>query len=891
MVAGPAKFPAFILPLLLATMMLAPSSASAQQFATVDFPGATATEVLAINNTGQMVGTYVDTQNVTHGFSLTAGVFTTIDFTGATLTVATSLNNVGQIAGYYVDNHGETHGFVLTNGTFASITDPDFNCATCDTIILDITDTGVIVGTGLDANDVVHGFQDVNGTFTTLDVAGASSTELTGIPFLNGDIVGFYSTTVGGPTQGVVYSNGQFTTFDVTGALDTALNSINDQGEVVGTYSVAGAIHGFSTTCTNQAGAVVCSQNVSTGDFPGATFTHPSSLNDGGQIVGAYLDSSNVTHGYLATSGPFSYVANFGSNSVSVIDVPSSLMVATIPVGAGPYGAAISPHGTQVYVSNANGASVSVIATASNTVLATIQVQSAPTNVAFTPDGTEAFVANSGSSSVSVINTASETVVATVPVGGLPYGVAMAVTSNGTFAYVTSAVSNNVSVISVASNTVVQTINVGTYPVGAAAAPNSSLVYVVNQSSNSISVISVATNTVIATIPIGTFPIYTAFTPDSSTVYVTNYDSATVSVIDTASSTVIATVAGFTHPFQVALTADGAYAYVTDTSADKAFVVSTATNTITQSIPVGMIPNGIATGSAPPTELIITQPLSPTQPNVFNFGTNNQTVQYPAGTNFTGVNMTTAAVEITQTQFAQRVAGTAFAGATCIVYSGSGGNCVDYQVTCSDTNGNPITCPSETDPTITVQTGFSSSQAIINPGYLTTPIGENLWENIFTGFTDATVIGKTKGFSEFVAVDLAADNAQGEAKYKILSPALPATFCSPQIIPLEIQLTSVANGTAITDAQAGVSVMRLEDEHGNPDQQILLTAPNVFVQTVPGRYKYDIQSPNYPPGTYALTIFGNAFAAFQGRFKIEFGCQQREPRAAGATFWNRLGSD
>jgi YVTN family beta-propeller protein/probable HAF family extracellular repeat protein len=887
---GLAKCRVFILPLLLAAVMLAASSASAQQFVTVNVPGATATVVQGINNSGQMVGVYVDTQGVDHGFSLTGGVFTTIDFAGATLTSATAINNVGQIAGYYTDRVGETHGFVLTNGSFASITDPDFSCSTCGTFIFSITDTGVIVGSALDVTGVFHGFQDVNGTFTTFDVAGSSFTELLGVPFLNGDIVGLYSTSPG-VFQGAVYNNGLFTTFNVSGASSTELNGINDGGEVVGTYLLSGVNHAFSTTCTNQSGSVVCSPTVTTIDFPGALATSPASLNDGGQVVGEYLDSSSVAHGFVMTSGPFAYVVNFGSNNVSVIDVPSSLTVATIPVGAGPYGAAISPDGTQVYVSNANGDSVSVIATASNTVSATIQVQSSPTNVAFTPDGSEAFVANSGSSSVSVIDTASQTVVATVPVGSLPYAVAMVVTSNGTFAYVTSAVANNVSVISVASNMVIQTINVGSYPVGAAAAPNSSLVYVVNQSSNNISVISVATNTVIATIPIGIFPIYAAFTPDSSTVYVTNYDSATVSVIDTASSTVIATVAGFTHPFQVALTTDGAYAYVTDTSADKAFVVTTATNTITQSIPVGTIPNGIAIASVPPSTLIITQPLSPTQPNVFNFGTNNQTVTYPPGTNFTGVNMTTAAVEITQAQFAQRVAGTQFAGATCIVYSGSGGNCVDYQVTCSDTNGNPITCPGETEATITVQTGFSTSQAIINPGYLTTPIGENLWENIFTGFTDATVIGKTKGFSEFVAVDLGADNAQGEAKYQILSPTLPTTFCSPQIIPLEIHLTSVANGTAITDAQAGVSVMRLEDEHGNPDQQILLAAPNVFVQTLPGRYKYDVQSPNYPPGTYALTIFGNAFPAFQGRFKIHVGCQQREPRAAGATLWDRLGSD
>ena len=149
---------------------------------------------------------------------------------------------------------------------------------------------------------------------------------------------------------------------------------------------------------------------------------------------------------------------------------------------------------------------------------------------------------------------------------------------------------------------------------------------------------------------------------------------------------------------------------------------------------------------------------------------------------------TTTAVEITQAQFQQRVAATRFANATCIVYSGTGGNCVDYQVTCSDNSGNPIACPSEAQPTIAVQTGFSTSQAITNPGYLTTPIGQNRWKNIFTAYADPTVKGRTSGFSEFVAVTLGATNPQGLAKLKIIRPVLPRNYYHGQKIPVAIQI-------------------------------------------------------------------------------------------------------
>ncbi len=571
----------------------------------------------------------------------------------------------------------------------------------------------------------------------------------------------------------------------------------------------------------------------------------------------------------ITPNGPFAYVANNSSNTVSVINIPTGQVANSILVGSGPWGVAVSPNGNQVYVTNSLGNNVSVIDTANSSVVATIPVQSNPLGVAFTPDGTSAYVVNFSSNSVSVINTASQTVVATVPVQSAPVGVAMAFTSKGTFAYVTNSASNTVSVIKVGSSpTVVQTIPVGAGPHWVAVTPNSSLAYVEN-GNNTVSVVSVANNTVTATIPVGTDPNGAAFTPDSNFAYVANSASNTVSVIDTASSKVIATVAGLQGPAQVALTADGTSAYVTNLNADDVSVIATASNTITGTVAVGSAPIGVAIASAPPTELQITLPLSPTQPNVFNFGTNNQVVQYPPGTSFSGVNMTTTAVEITQAQFQQRVAGTTFANATCIVYSGTGGNCVDYQVKCSDNNGNPIACPSEAEPIIAVQTGFSPTQAITNPGYLTTPIGQNLWKNIFTGYADPTVKGRTSGFSEFVAVTLGATDPQGLARFKIIRPVLPRNYYHGKKIPVAIRLTSVANGKPITDAKVSISVVMIADANGHPTQQVVLSKRNAFKLTGDrGIYTINIWAGNYAVGTYNVTIYGNAFPAYQGQFKI-----------------------
>ncbi|TKI78257.1 YncE family protein, partial [Bacillus mycoides] len=133
-------------------------------------------------------------------------------------------------------------------------------------------------------------------------------------------------------------------------------------------------------------------------------------------------------------TGKFAYVANSGSDTVSVIDTSSNTVVATVPVEVAPHGIAVSPDETFVYVANTSSNTVSVIDTSSNTVVATVPVEITPFDVVVIPNGQFAYVTNAGSDTVSVIDTSSNTVVATVPVGSAPHGIA--VTPDGQFAYV-----------------------------------------------------------------------------------------------------------------------------------------------------------------------------------------------------------------------------------------------------------------------------------------------------------------------------------------------------------------------------------------------------------------------------------------------------------------------
>jgi hypothetical protein len=108
------------------SVALAPlSTAWAQTYTTVDFPGATTTFLIGgPNPEGTSVGQEI-TAGVSHGFSVTAaGVFTEFDPPGSTLTIANFISPQGVILGQFLDASNVTHGFVLYKGRYSTFDVP-----------------------------------------------------------------------------------------------------------------------------------------------------------------------------------------------------------------------------------------------------------------------------------------------------------------------------------------------------------------------------------------------------------------------------------------------------------------------------------------------------------------------------------------------------------------------------------------------------------------------------------------------------------------------------------------------------------------------------------------------------------------------------------------------
>ena len=235
----------------------------------------------------------------------------------------------------------------------------------------------------------------------------------------------------------------------------------------------------------------------------------------------------------LSPDGSRAYVTRFDDDLVSVIDTTTNAVIATIPVGDYPVQVVVTPDGGYAYVSNPVGDTVSVIDTATNTVVAThARWRTAPTSVAVSPDGATIYVANSADGTVSVIDAASNSVTDTITVGGGPVG--LAVSPDGARVYVThfdSFTGDTVSVINTATNAVIATIAVGQGPAGVAFTPGGGTALVANSADDTVSVIRRLTNSVIATIDVGDGPGQVVVSPDGTRAYVVNSFDGTVSVI------------------------------------------------------------------------------------------------------------------------------------------------------------------------------------------------------------------------------------------------------------------------------------------------------------------------------------------------------------------------
>lgn len=225
------------------------------------------------------------------------------------------------------------------------------------------------------------------------------------------------------------------------------------------------------------------------------------------------------------------YVTNFLSNDVSVIDLNAGRVMATIPVGKGPTGMAVSPDIQQVYVANSLSGTISVISTAINQVTDTIPIPSfyrasAPFGLAITHDGTKVYATNLDDGTVRVIDTRSKKVVDTITKAYDWAPRYIALSPDGEYAWAIGTGDGKVSVIRTDDNQVVARIWGLPSARHMAFTPDGSRAYITGEKVDRVYVIDTRSYALLSVIhfPPGSAPITLDISPDSRFAMISNFN-------------------------------------------------------------------------------------------------------------------------------------------------------------------------------------------------------------------------------------------------------------------------------------------------------------------------------------------------------------------------------
>jgi hypothetical protein len=213
-----------------------------------DPKGKNGTECWDINNTGSVVGDYVDAKSIVHGYiyDIATAAFTEITPPGSLYTVVYGVNDSNVVIGYYLDKNNDSHGFIYDGTKYTVInikggTDTEgfgINNAgdyTVSTILSDdlehsylfsggkkkelkfkgysqvaahhINNKGQLCATLIDSSGVYHGgvYDSVKNKYYAIDDPLAHDTIMDGIND-KASLAGRYDTESGGPSIGYIAS-------------------------------------------------------------------------------------------------------------------------------------------------------------------------------------------------------------------------------------------------------------------------------------------------------------------------------------------------------------------------------------------------------------------------------------------------------------------------------------------------------------------------------------------------------------------------------------------------------------------------------------------------------------------------------------------------------------
>ncbi|HTT16854.1 MAG TPA: hypothetical protein VMH49_05815, partial [Thermoplasmata archaeon] len=309
-----------------------------------------------------------------------------------------------------------------------------------------------------------------------------------------------------------------------------------------------------------------------------------------GDVVGA-IGIEPLGVAYDPSRGEL-FVADWASDTVTVLGASNGTVLATVPVGTGPVALAYASASGEVFVANQFSNDVSILSDATNSLVTTVDVGVAPSAIAYDPARAELFVANNGSGNVSVLSATSGASLASITVGSHPSGVAYDAVLGGVA--VSNWASNSVSLVSDVTDTVLATVGVGAGPAGLAIVPSNGTVLVAASGAGEVDLVSVANDSFAGSVPVGLGPSAIAWDPTTAVAYVVAGGSDNVSLVSVATLAVVGTTAVGVLPEGIAYDAAQGELFVANAYSNNVSALADRNGSVVASYPLGAFPMGLA---------------------------------------------------------------------------------------------------------------------------------------------------------------------------------------------------------------------------------------------------------------------------------------------------------
>jgi YVTN family beta-propeller protein len=292
-------------------------------------------------------------------------------------------------------------------------------------------------------------------------------------------------------------------------------------------------------------------------------------------------------------------VVNKQASTVSIVNVSTGTVTATLPTGANPHETAASRDGKWAVVSDygaqAPGSTLTVVDLTTKKIARTIELGfTRPHGIVFLPDNRTVAVTSETGGAVVLVDVIQGTVTSDHPTGQRVSHM-VALTSDGRLGYTANIADGSLSRIDFSSSAPARVLSgIGTQTEAIGLTPDGREAWLGSNNTGKVLIVNVDQWKVTDSLQTSGFPYRIGFTPNGRFAVVTNPQSNEVHVYDARMKAKLGTVNVADSPLGLIFSPDNRTAWITLAGSGEIAELDLQTRTVKRRLPAGPAPDGIA---------------------------------------------------------------------------------------------------------------------------------------------------------------------------------------------------------------------------------------------------------------------------------------------------------